>query len=334
MGRCTVTSSHSWGRTVPPDDDEPDLAWALREVAATDPLLDADGRLRLSFTRIDTFSTCPRKFRYQYVDALATRPAPQLSFGSSIHAVLEWLYDRKHPELPSLDETLQALYDRWDATGYAEVPREEQRAAYDHAREVVAGFHRRVEAEGFRLPAAVEAWFELPFPDDVVVIGAIDRVDVDMDGELHVVDYKTNRRAKSQRQVASSLQLAIYALATRELYGRAPATVALDFVVPGVTVKVPLTDLDLDGVARRVADTARRIRAREDTATPNRLCDWCDFQAICPEWAPRDGAEESIGRSLLEAEELRRRIARDVRRLRSIEAALPGIRSELDAVSD
>jgi len=311
-------------------DDELDVAWALREVPEGDPLLDEDGRLRLSFTRIDTFATCPRKFRYQYVDGLATRPAPQLSFGSSIHAVLEWLYDRKHPVLPTLEETLQALYDRWDATGYAEVPREEQRAAYEHAREIIARFYGRVQAEGFRLPAAVEAWFELPFEDDVVVIGAIDRVDVDADGALHVIDYKTNRKAKSQRQVASSLQLAIYALATQELYGRAPATVALDFVVPGVRVGVPLVDLDVDGVAQRVAHTARRIRAKEDTPTPNRLCDWCDYKPICPEWPTGSDTELTIGRSRLEAEEIRRRITRDVRRLRSIEAALPTIRSEID----
>jgi hypothetical protein len=75
------------------------------------PLLDDTGRLRLSFTRVDTFERCPRLFRYQYVDGLPQAPAPQLSFGSSIHAALEWLYDRKHPVLPSLEELHQTLYD-------------------------------------------------------------------------------------------------------------------------------------------------------------------------------------------------------------------------------
>jgi putative RecB family exonuclease len=312
-------------------DDDPDIAWALREVGLSDPLLDAQGRLRLSFTRLDMFTNCPRKFRYQYVDAIATRPAPQLSFGSSIHAVLEWLYDRKHPELPSLEETLQALFDRWDSSGYSEVDREEQRIAYDHAREVIARFHRRIELEGFRIPAAVEAWFELPFDDDIVVVGAIDRIDVDPDGALHVIDYKTNRKAKSQRQVAGSLQLAIYALATRELFGQDPASVALDFVVPGVRVSVPLDQLDLTGVARQVSEVAARIRAREDTPTPNRLCDWCDFQPICPEWLPHEGGVEVLGRSRREAQELRRRIARDVGRLRALESALPGIAAAVGA---
>jgi putative RecB family exonuclease len=326
-----LRSSRSYERIVGSDpDDELDLAWAQRTVTGRDPLLDEHGRLRLSFTRIDTYENCPRKFRYQYVDSLPTRPAPQLSFGSSIHAVLEWLYDRKHPELPSLDETLATLFEKWDTSGYAEVPREEQYAAYNHARDVIARFHARVAEAGFRLPAATEAWFELPFDDDVVVVGAIDRIDAHTDGSLHVIDYKTNRRAKSQKQVASSLQLAIYALATRALLGHDPATVALDFVVPGVVVEVGRDRLDLDAVADRVAAVAARVRARADDPTPNRLCDWCDFRSICPEWRPSADGGEVLARSRREAEDLRRRIARDVRRLRSIEDALPRIEGELD----
>jgi putative RecB family exonuclease len=86
-------------------------------VAVKDPLTDAAGRLRLSFTRISTFELCPWKFRAQYVDGIPSRPAPQLSFGTSIHTVLEWLYTRKHPVLPSLEETLQALFDCWETDG-------------------------------------------------------------------------------------------------------------------------------------------------------------------------------------------------------------------------
>jgi putative RecB family exonuclease len=309
------------------DDETADVAWALRALDdGRDGLTDDAGRLRLSFTRIDTYQNCPRRFRYQYVDGLPQAPAPQLSFGSSIHGVLEWLYDRKHPTLPTLEDTLQALFDRWDTTGYAELPREEQLQAYAHAREVIGAFHGRVLAEGFRLPAAVEAWFELPFPDEVIVVGAIDRIDVDPDGGLHVIDYKTNRRAKPRTQVRGSLQLAIYALATRELYGQLPRTVSLDFVVPGVRVSVPIEELDLAGVAQAVARTAAEIRARRDEPTPNRLCDWCDFRDLCPAWDESDGT--SIGRARQEAARLRRGLARDVRRLRILEESLQVLESD------
>lgn len=308
---------------VPDPDPEADAALATLDDGRS-PTEDADGRLRLSFTRIETFRTCPLQFRFQYVDRLPQRPAPALSFGTSIHAVLEWLHDRKVPVLPSLDETLDVLRDRWDSSGYAEVGRDEQLAAYEHARRVVAAYHARVARDGLTPPVAVEAWFELPMGDDVTVVGAIDRIDADPEGGLHVVDYKTNRRARSRAQVAASLQLGIYALAVEHLLGRLPRTVALDFVVPGITVAVEVERLDLSEVSRVVADTAARIRAGEDAARPSRLCDWCDHRGVCPAW--EDDGGETLGRVTLEAEALRRRLRREVRDLRALEAAVRRLR--------
>jgi len=308
------------------DEVEDVLVEVLGAGPRRDPLLDDRGRLRLSFTRVDTFERCPRRFRYQYVDGLPQAPAPQLSFGSSVHAVLEWLYDRKHPVLPSLEETLRILFDVWDTSGYAEVGREEQLRAYEHAREVISAFHARVARDGFRLPAATEAWFELPVGEDIVVVGAIDRVDVDADGALHVIDYKTNRSAKPRRQVAASLQLAIYALATEELYGALPASVGLDFVVPGVRVTVPTSEIDLEAVPERLRAVAARIRAGEDAPVPHRLCDWCDFRTICEAWAGDDGTDASshtvLGRAQRERERLQRSVVRDARRLQQLDAAI------------
>ena len=305
------------------------------ESIVADPLLDAQGRLRLSFTRVDTFEQCPRRFRYQYVDGLPQAPAPQLSFGSSLHTTLEWIYDRKHPELPTLEETLQALYAAWDSSGYADVDRGEQLAAYEHARRIVTELHARIEQDGFRLPAAVEAWFELPFDGDIVVVGAIDRIDADTEGALHVIDYKSNRRARTRAQVRSSLQLALYALATKELYGQLPKTVGLDFIVPGVMVVVPIDELDLASVPSRLADVAQRIRSGEDVPTPNRLCDWCDFKAICPAWSQEfpivegeDGEPLPLGRAVRERERLSRSLVRDARRLQQLDAAIERVAAE------
>lgn len=302
-----------------PDDESADAE--LRALDdGRDPLSDAEGRLRLSFTRVDTFQRCPRQFRYQYVDRLPQRPAPALSFGSSVHAVLEWLHDRKTPELPPLDDVLTQLRDRWDPSGYAEVDASVQRREYEHARQVLGAYHERLTREGLRNAVATEAWFELPIGDDVVVVGSIDRIDADVDGGLHVVDYKTSRRTRTRAQVAASLQLGIYALATRHLYGELPRTVALDFLLPGVVVRVDVAEIDLDAVPAAVAAAAADIRAGVDDVRPSRLCDWCDYRDLCPAW---DGdGEEVLGRAAIEAGRLRTRLRREVRELRVLEERL------------
>ena len=298
------------------DDDAADDELAALD-DGRDPLTGQDGRLRLSFTRIDTLRNCALRFRYQYVDRLPQRPAPALSFGSSIHAVLEWVHDRKVPDVPPLDEMLDRLREVWDSSGYAEVEKAVQVREYERARDVLAAYHARVSREGMRTPVGTEAWFELPFDDDVTVVGSIDRVDAAPDGSLHVVDYKTNKQAKSRKWVASSLQLGIYALATEHLYGAPPRSVALDFVVPGVVVRVDRDELDLAAVPRVVAEAAAAVRAGAADPNPTKLCDWCDFRSICPAW---DGeGDEVLGRAVIEARALRARLRREVRELRALE---------------
>jgi putative RecB family exonuclease len=291
------------------------------------PLTDAQGRIRLSFSRIDLYTTCPRSFRYRYVDRLPSRPSRHLSFGSSVHAALEAFHDQALPEHPPLEVLLEALYEHWDASGFADLPREEQVRSYRHAQDVLRRYHARGPLDGRRV-VATEAWFEVPFAYEAVVVGSIDRVDVDDDGDLHVIDYKTSRRARPRTEVARSLQLSLYALACQHLYGRLPATVALDFVVPGVTVAVGLDELDLDAARRAVLETAAAIRAERFPVTPNRLCDWCDHRAVCPAWSP--DSEAVYGELAAEVVARRRRLTAQVRELRELEAGLTRLASELD----
>src|SRR6056297_1085802 len=292
---------------------------------STPPMTDARGRLRLSFSRIDTYTNRPRSFRYRYLDRLPTLPSPHLSFGTSIHGALEAYHARTLLGPLSEQELLEALYAAWDPSGFAELPREEQLTYYRRAQTVLRRYHARgLPAD--RTTAATEAWFEVPFGDTAVVVGSIDRVDVDEHGALHIVDYKTNRRARSRAEVARSLQLSLYALACEHLYGALPATVALDFVVAGVTVTVGLDELDLDRARQVVLDTAAAIRAERFPATPNRLCDWCDHRGVCPAWDGDDG--ETFGAAVETARQLRRRLRQEVRELRELEAGLERLAAE------
>lgn len=294
------------------------------------PLIDEHGRVRLSFSRIDTYRTCPRMFRYRYVDRLPGKPAPALSFGTSIHEALERFYDRKLPEEPTEEELVEFLYDAWDTSGFREVDRTEQTRWYRQGQQVLRRYHRRVTGS-YQLPVATEAWFELPF-DNAVVVGSIDRVDDD-DGVLRVVDYKTNKRVKDRDRVKRSLQLSIYALACQHLYGELPGTVALDFVVAGREIVVDVDELDLDAARRAVHDTAEAVRAQRFEPTPMRLCDWCDFRPVCPAWEGQE-PDEVLAPAVIERDRLRRSIGRDVARLRALEDGVTRLRAELDEQED
>ncbi len=293
----------------------------------TEPLHDADGatadgeepvELRLSFSKVDTYQQCPLKYKFSAVDKLPTPPAPQLSWGTSLHAALEWFWDRKLPEPPEAEELAEALYDRWDDTGFADMPREEKIRWYRHAQDVLRRHHAQ-HAPSFRPAAAVEQWFDVDLGDRIRVRGFIDCVLPTEGGGFGIIDWKTNRKAKPREQVEGSLQLALYALAARELWGRDPDWVALEFVVPGMRVDVPIDRIDVDNAVAEVRRVAEAIRAERFEPTPNRLCGWCDFRSICPAFEGDDGGVDVPGTALVELQRLKRRQARDAERIAELE---------------
>lgn len=310
----------------PPDDIRLDLGDLLNDAPlplddlepGSPPLVDEQGRVRLSFSRIDLYRSCGLRFRYAYVDKLPTAPATYLSFGTSIHAALEAFHERTLFGRPTLDDLHQFLYDNWDSSGYAHVPREKQIEDYKRAKLVLTRYHQRV-GDAYRPAADTEKWFELPVGDTAVVVGSIDRIDVDDAGDYHVVDYKTGK-LRDVESVRKSLQLALYALACEHLYGRLPASVSLDFVVAGTEVRVPVEELDLAAAKQAVLDTADAVLAERYEPNPTRLCDWCDHRALCPAWEGPDPS--AFGPAVVRLTQLRRQVQRDVAELRALEAAV------------
>jgi ATP-dependent helicase/nuclease subunit A len=71
----------------------------------------------------------------------------------------------------------------------------------------------------------------------VLVQGVIDCIIEDADGDLHLIDYKTDRLTREERanrhlgeerlKKAHTLQLSYYALAIREMFGKLPKTIGV-----------------------------------------------------------------------------------------------------------
>lgn len=275
-----------------------------------------DPGLRLSYSRVGTYERCPLQFRFRYIDKLPSTPSPDLSWGSAIHAALEAWWDQKLPDPPPVEVMYRALYERWDDTGFDGMSRDEKLVWYRHARTILARHHERYSRD--YIPAvACEQWFELDIGDDVALCGSIDHVARTASGGLGIVDWKTNRRARSRADVAESLQLAVYTLAARELWGQEPEWVALDFVVPGVRVSVDRSEIDVAGALTRLRQVAELVRAERYEPNPSALCKWCDYRAVCPAF---EGEGPDVpGMAVLELQRLRRRRERDDARIAELE---------------
>jgi putative RecB family exonuclease len=234
--------------------------------------------VRLSYSSINTYETCPAKYRFQYEERLPTASSPALTFGDVLHRALFRFHDRPVPVAPSLEDLQGFLDDEWSDEGYRD-PGEET-LYKDHARQVLTDYHRE-NADQFRIPAALEYRFTIEV-EGVALSGVIDRMDRIPGGGYEIIDYKTGRRLPPQARIDQDLQLSVYHLAAKEIWGIEPEKLTLYFLLPGQRMTTRRTAADADTLRRRIATVAERIAAGKFEPRQNPLCDWCDFQARCP----------------------------------------------------
>ena len=244
--------------------------------------------MRLSYSSISTYETCPAKYRFQYETRLPTSSSPALAFGESLHRTLYRFHDRPVPVAPSLPELQEMLEGEWVSDGYRD--ESEERLYREHARQVLAEYHRR-NAESFRIPAALEFRFTVEV-EGVQLSGMIDRMDRLPGGGYEIIDYKTNRRLPPKATVDRDLQLSLYALAAKEVWGIEPERLTLYFLLPGERMSTTRTAADSSELRRRIGTVAERIAAGMFEPRQNPLCDWCDFQRVCPVFRHRYEKEQ------------------------------------------
>jgi putative RecB family exonuclease len=234
--------------------------------------------MRLSYSSMNTYELCPAKFKFQYEDRVPQGRSAALSFGDSLHRALHLFHNRPVPVAPSVDELLEMLEACWVSEGFVDAS--EERTYVDHGRQVLARYHRE-NAGDYRIPAALEFRFTIDI-EGVALSGVIDRMDRIPGGGYEIVDYKTNRRLPPQARIDQDLQLSIYHMAAREIWGIEPERLTLYYLLPGQRMTTVRTPGDMDELRRRIAIVAERIEAGMFEPRQNPLCDWCEYQPLCP----------------------------------------------------
>ena len=234
--------------------------------------------MRLSYSSMNTYELCPAKFKFQYEDRVPQGRSAALSFGDSLHRALHLFHNRPVPVAPPVDELLEMLEACWVSEGFVDAS--EERTYVDHGRQVLKQYHRE-NAEAYRIPAALEFRFTIDV-EGVAVSGVIDRMDRIPGGGYEIVDYKTNRRLPPQARIDQDLQLSIYHMAAREIWGIEPERLTLYYLLPGQRMTTVRTRRDVDELRRRIGVVAERIEAGMFEPRQNPLCDWCAYQPLCP----------------------------------------------------
>lgn len=238
----------------------------------------ADGALSLSASDLDLYLTCPLKYKFGRVFGIPQEPTINQRFGILIHNVLE----RFHKEDGDGEDGLERLMDLfeagWRRSGFGTSDDELQ--FRDKAREAMRLYWER-EREGEGEPVWLERKFDIRVGPHHVR-GRVDRVDRLPDGSHELIDYKTGER-KSEAELESDLQLALYRLAAREAWGLEAGSGSYYYVLDADKVAAPVRPDDAERVERTVLEVGEGILGQDFEPRPSpTTCSWCDYRLICP----------------------------------------------------
>jgi DNA helicase-2/ATP-dependent DNA helicase PcrA len=262
------------------DSERDDRARAAARAARSEPSLVAflprrgEG-LALSASDIETYRTCPLRYKFARVLRVPQEPTLNQRFGILVHQVLE-----RYHQMPadSLDELLGLLAAGWRRGGFGDS--EEERQLHAKAAAALRRYHRRVREEPVE-----PVWFERPFAFRMGVHtlrGRVDRVDRLAGGGYELIDYKTGR-PRSAAALKEDVQLSLYAVGAREAWHLEAAQQAYLYVLDDEKVRVPSGEIDAGWIADTVEEVAGGILAQDFEPTPSySACSMCDYRIACP----------------------------------------------------
>lgn len=246
---------------------------------------------RYSYSRLDTYASCPLKYKFQYLDLVKVDVGPSIEafLGSRVHDALEWLYRQVQLGLnPPVGEVLAQYEEAWNAEWADNVRIVRRGMSADAYRrlgvkclELYCSRHAPF-AEGLVL--GLEEPFSLKLGDGVELTGFIDRL-MKRDGDIYEVhDYKTSGTLPKPEEAVRDVQAGMYALAVRSRFPHAREVRLvwhyLRFDERLITTRSP------EELARLREETVHRIaeaeRATEFPPQESALCAWCAYFGICP----------------------------------------------------
>ena len=263
--------------------------------------------LYISYSQIFTYLNCGLKYHFSYVRQMpAERVSINLPFGLAIHKALERYYrslkDTNRTEPLAL---LQDLFAETLSHRLANIPHPviykkeapDEKSAVELGKRLIQTFYESIDLTGFRivdveLPLSAKLYDEKGQCTDFKLIGFLDLLLMDENGNLVAVDHKTAAKPYAQTSVDEDLQLSSYSYllaANRFVTPKADIQCRLDVIRKLKTPKLEhYTTVRTAADRRRFAKIANAVLAGIENRVfiPNRswLCADCQYIDACKAW--------------------------------------------------
>ena len=263
---------------------DPQDWWGLRSLSDERPLHDDDAAVTVTPSTVESVQRCSLRWLLERHGG-GTRPTPEQGVGNLVHAAAMLATDAQ-VDRATLVEYVAGRFDEIELSARWLAGRERERA--EQMIDKLVGW---VAANPRKL-AAIEAEFLVQLDEVTRIAGRVDRLEIDEQGRLVVIDLKTGKSAVPEADVPAHPQLAAYQAAVEagafEEYGTESGGAALVQLGTG-TVGVreqaqppPDRTEEPEWAAKLVKRTAATMAASTFQAVVNSRCRACPVRTSCP----------------------------------------------------
>jgi superfamily I DNA/RNA helicase/RecB family exonuclease len=283
---------------------DPATWWGTRAATrSATPVRDPDAPVPVSASLLEQFATCPTRWFLSREAGGIVRAHQSQNMGLIVHAIAQRIaggeLEAGPDDAAALMEHVAAVWDRMEfRTPWARA-RELERVQAALGR--FLHWHVTNPREVIGVEQQFHAVLDLPGGEQVRLTGFADRLELDAEGRIVVVDLKTGRTKPSGPQVKGNLQLGLYQLAVDhgavdglEGLSGAPAVAGgAELVQLGLTDGGPDADVQVqpqqaedsperDALRAGLAWTATQLRTERFPAIAGDQCRDCPFVPLCP----------------------------------------------------
>ncbi|MDH5705366.1 MAG: PD-(D/E)XK nuclease family protein [Candidatus Aminicenantes bacterium] len=249
-----------------------------------------------SISRVGSFDKCRLQYKYRYIDKVPLRVETIEAFmGTKVHETLNEFYDFIKNKIVKPKDWLLSRYEEiWkkDFSDSIKIVKKELSAKGYHqkGKESLAEYYD--EYKPFDQTKIVKTEESIYFnlkknKEEHRFVGILDRIDWNDKAKIFEIhDYKTSGSLMTQEEADHDYQLPLYQLALMSQWPEAVKTkLVWHFLLFNKQIESSRTQKQLEEVQELIIEKIKAIEAcQEFPPFKSALCDWCDFQEICPLW--------------------------------------------------
>ena len=245
-----------------------------------------------SNSKLETFDQCKLKYKFQYIDKIKVDiPTTIEAFlGNKVHEALQKLYSLAALRTPELKEILEFYSRKWDDEYDQNILIAKQDLTQQDYKKLGEKFliNYYFKHAPFKESQTINLETEefTPLDEERLYHVRIDRLSYKSGDVFEIHDYKTSNRAKTQEELDKDKQLAMYSIWVKNKFPNAKKIKLIwHYLVSNEQKVSERTPEQLESLKKEILQKTKKIEStNEFPANVTKLCNYCIFQNVCPEF--------------------------------------------------